>query len=72
MARFMVEEEANIPSGRMISPGKEMRIDELKKPSTIQKNTGESDAKEISDTFDERKQQDVSNFEYISYEGFDS
>ena len=72
MARFMVEEEANIPSGRMISPGKEMRIDELKKPSTIQKNTGDSGAKEISDTFDERKQQDVSNFEYISYEGFDS
>ena len=72
MARFMVEEEANIPSGRMNSPGKEMRIDELKKPSTIQKNTGDSGAKEISDTFDERKQQDVSNFEYISYEGFDS
>ena len=68
----MVEEEANLPSGRMISPGKEMRIDELKKPSTIQKNTGDSGAKEISDTFDERKQQDVSNFEYISYEGFDS
>ena len=48
MARFMNEEEANIPSGRVLSLGKEMKIEELKR-STAQKNAGDSGAKEISD-----------------------
>ena len=71
MARFMNEEEANIPSGRVLSLGKEMKIEELKR-STAQKNAGDSGAKEISDNSYERKPQDVSNFEYISYEGYNN
>ena len=71
MARFMNEEEANIPSGRVLSPSKEMKIEDLKR-TTAQKNGGDSGAKEISDTYDDHRPQDVSNFEAITYEGFNS
>ena len=71
MARFMNEEEANIPSGRVLSPSKEMKIDDLKQ-TTARKNGSDSGAKEISNTFEDNRQRDVSNFESITYEGFNS
>ena len=71
MARFMNEEEANIHSGRVLSPSKEMKIDDLKQ-TTARKNDGTSGAKELSNTTENNKQRDVSNFESITYEGFNS
>ena len=41
MARFMNEEEPNIHSGRVLSPSKEMKIDDLKQ-TTARKNDGAS------------------------------